>query len=261
MLSGGRDGARVSTLLGCARLISHTVQLLQAALSQSRRGDSTRELRLAVGTRQVQAVILDRLTHNAAGGKGTVRLNVVVQRIQRLLLGALQQGVGDRILLALHGSVAHILQCQHAQFSIRTVKLREQTRNLLVQRFQTVALTQVPETARVHRRILTAVTLHNNRGRQRLCRLERLGRLGRRLIRHTHHNGTHTGTQNLHALHRAPSHLLQGMRPAEQLHQVLTHRGRIGARLRRHGGVGGDCLLNEGAQKLPVRGGSGRIVR
>ena len=254
-------GRAVSIVLGGARLVSHTVQLLQTALSQTRRGNSARELRLAVGTRQVQAVILHRLAHNAAGGKGTVRLNVVVQRIQRLLFGALQQGVGDRILLALNGSGAHILQSQHAQLRICAVELREQTRNLPVQRLQTVALTQVPETARVHRRILTAVTLHNNRGRQRLCRLERLCRLGGRLIRYTHHNGTHAGTQNLHALHRAASHLPQRMRPAEQLHQGLTHRGRISARLRRHGGVGGNRLLNEGAQKLPVRGGGGRTVR
>ena len=261
MLSGGRDEARVSTVLGGARLISHTVQLLQTALGQPRRGNSARELRLAVGTRQVQTIILHRLAHNAAGGKGTVRLNVVVQRIQRLLFGALQQGVGDRILLALNGSGAYIFQRQHAQFRIRAVELREQTRNLPVQRLQTVALTQVPETARVHRRILTAVTLHNNRGWQRLCRLERLRRLGCRLIHHTHHNGTHAGAQNLHALNRTGRHLLQRMRPAEQLHQGLTHRGRISARLKRHGGVGGNRLLNEGAQTLPVRGGGGRIVR
>ena len=262
VLMRGRAGSRaVSIVLGGARLISHPVQLLQTALGQTRRGNSARELCLAVGTRQVQSVILHRLAHNAAGGKGTVRLNIVVQRIQRLLFGALQQGVGDRILLALNGSGAHILQRQHAQLRIRTVELREQTRNLPVQRLQTVALTQVPETARVHRRILTAVTLHNNRGRQRLCRLERLRRLGCRLIRHTHHNGTHAGAQNLHALHRAGSHLLQRMRPAEQLHQGLTHRGRISACLRRHGRVGGNRLLNEGAQKLPVRGGGGRNVR
>ena len=256
ILMRGRAGVgAVSIVLGGARLISHTVQLLQTALGQPRRGNSARELRLAIGTRQVQAVILHRLTHNAAGGKGTVRLNVVVQSVQCLLFGALQQGVGDRILLALNGSGAHILQSQHTQLRIRAVELREQARNLQVQRLQTVTLTQVPETARVHRRILTAVTLHNNRGRQRLRRL------GCRLIRHTHHNRTHAGAQNLHALNRAGSHLLQRMSPAKQLHQVLTHRCRISARLRRHGGVGGNRLLNEGTQMLHVRGGCGRIVR
>ena len=97
--------------------------------------------------------------------------------------------MGDRILLALNGSGAHIFQRQHSQFRIRAVELREQTRNLPVQRLQTVVLTQVPETARVHRRILTAVALKNQGGGQGIG-----GFRGAGILKvHAHHNRAHAG--------------------------------------------------------------------
>ena len=179
-------------MLGGARLISHTVQLLQTALGQPRRGNSARELCLAVGTRQVQAVILHRFTHNAAGGKGMVRLNVVVQRLQCLLFGALQQGVGDRVLLALGGPGADILERDNPQFGVGTVEPREEPGHLLVEGRQAVAFAQVAEAAGVLRGIFAAVALKNQGGGQSLG-----GFRGAGILKvHAHHDRAHAGSQD-----------------------------------------------------------------
>ena len=119
--------------------------------------------------------------------------------------------MGDRVLLALGGPGAHILQSQYAQLRIRTVELREQARNLQVQCLQTVTLTQVPETAGVLRGIFAAVALKNQGGGQGLG-----GFRGAGILKvHTHHDRAHAGSQNPYVRKVAAAGLLQAPRPGQ----------------------------------------------
>ena len=114
-------------------LLVHAVNSLEATLGQRRGGDGPGELRLTVGAGQVRAVAFHGLAHDAGARQRTVGPHVVVQRVQGLLLGALRQGVGDRVLLTLGGPGAYVLERDDPQLGIGTVEPREEPGYLLVE--------------------------------------------------------------------------------------------------------------------------------